>query len=66
VPDDHDPNQVQYLLKIQAGVAAQFILVKVDFLMHAIEKLYVIIADWKFLCDRLCVLENSWDAIFQK
>jgi len=59
VPDDHDPNQVQYLLEIQAGVAAQFILIKVDLLVHALEKLYVVIADWKSLYDRLCVLENS-------
>lgn len=64
VPEDHDPNQVEDPLKIDAGVAAQLLLIMVDFLVHANKKLYVTIADWKFLCDRLCVRENSCEANF--
>lgn len=64
MPEDHDPNQVEDPLKIDAGVAAQLLLIMVDFLVHANKKLYVNIADWKFLCDRLCVRENSCEANF--
>jgi hypothetical protein len=64
VPDDHDPNQVEDPLKIHASVAAQLLLIMVDFLVHANKKLYVTIANWKFLCYRLSVRENSCEANF--